>query len=788
MSAEILIVLLILTGSMVFLVTEWIPMEVTALLVLGAVAVSGLLEPVEALAGFSSPAVVTIWAVFIISGGLTHTGVATVIGHFVMKIAGPREITMTVVIMATAGGLSAIMNNVAVAALMLPVVMDIGRKTAIAPSRLLMPLAFGCLLGGMTTQIGTPPNIIATEALRESGLETFSFFDFTPVGLVITVAGIAFMAIAGRQLLPRHISGQPAGFRSGDDLQSQYGIGERLFQIRVPADSPLAGKALGSIRLGSILGWNVIAITRGGKPIIPPGPDETLQPDDLLTIEGRLENLEGLRHLMKMKIEKTGYGFKQGYPGDIHFCEVIISHDSALVGSTLKAARFAVFDPIRVIAISTKGGIVRAGLQGIRLSGGDRLLVAGKREHLETIFSDPRFEGFRFIDLTEIADRYQIQDELMIMAVPDLSEPTEKPLTAGLLSDILGNPVLCIIRDGDAIAMPEAYETLQPGDQVIIEMDPSVFKVLERTEALWVYEKQEPSDLKALLSGGDTGIVEAMLAPGAAIGGKTLRQLNFREKYGLNVLALWRRGRAYRTNLKDMELTFGDAMVLFGSVKNLQVLDQEPDFMVLTHIDREKHRTEKMKISLSIVAAILLVVIMGWIPIYIAAVIGAAVMVLTGCLTMNEAYRQIEWKAVFLIAGMIPLGTALDQTGAAMMAAQWVIAQVGPYGPDAILFGLVALTVLSTCILPIPAVVVLMVPIVLNTAAGMDISPQSLMMGVSMAASASFITPISHPAKLMVMGPGGYAFKDYLKTGIPLTLFVLIALMIAVPFFWPLVP
>ena len=157
MTPDIAIVFSILAVAVVFLITEWIPMEVTALLSLGAVALTGLVTPVEALAGFSNPAVVTVWAVFILSGGLTRTGVANVIGHFVLRMAGTRETTMIIVIMTTAGVMSAIMNNVAVAALMLPVVMDIARHTGRPPSRLLMPLAYGSLLGGLTTQIGTPP-------------------------------------------------------------------------------------------------------------------------------------------------------------------------------------------------------------------------------------------------------------------------------------------------------------------------------------------------------------------------------------------------------------------------------------------------------------------------------------------------------------------------------------------------------------------------------------------------------------------------------------------------------
>ncbi len=203
MTPEIALVLSILAAAVVFLITEWIPMEVTALLSLGAVALTGLVTPAQALAGFSNPAVVTVWAVFILSGGLTLTGVANVIGNFVLRLAGNKETTMIIVIMTTAGVMSAIMNNVAVAALMLPVVMDIARHTGRPPSRLLMPLAYGSLLGGLTTQIGTPPNILVTDALRDAGFKAFTFFDFTPVGLIVMSSGIAFMTFIGRHLLPQ---------------------------------------------------------------------------------------------------------------------------------------------------------------------------------------------------------------------------------------------------------------------------------------------------------------------------------------------------------------------------------------------------------------------------------------------------------------------------------------------------------------------------------------------------------------------------------------------------------
>jgi len=235
-----------------------------------------------------------------------------------------------------------------------------------------------------------------------------------------------------------------------------------------------------------------------------------------------------------------------------------------------------------------------------------------------------------------------------------------------------------------------------------------------------------------------------------------------------------------------MILEFGDALLLYGQRKKLSVLGREPDFLVLTETAQEPPRQEKAKIALTIMGCVLLPVMMGWTPIYIAVVIGAACMVLTGCLTMEEAYRYIEWKAVFLIAGMLPLGTALDQSGAARLLAEGVVTVLGPFGPYAVLCGLLVITFAATSIIPTAALVVLMVPIALKTSAGLGISPHALLMGIAMAASSSFTSPISHPANVLVMGPGGYRFVDYLKVGVPLTLVVLAVLMVFLPLFWPL--
>ncbi|CAB1057949.1 hypothetical protein D1BOALGB6SA_2705 [Olavius sp. associated proteobacterium Delta 1] len=783
---EIALVLTILAAAVVFLITEWIPMEVTALLSLGAVALTGLVTPTEALSGFSNPAVVTVWAVFILSGGLTRTGVANVIGHFVLRMAGTRETTMIIVIMTTAGLMSAIMNNVAVAALMLPVVMDIARHSGRPPSRLLMPLAYGSLLGGLTTQIGTPPNILVSDALRDAGLKSFSFFDFTPVGLVVMVAGIAFMIFIGRRLLPQRDVARESVADTKIDWQTQYDLQERLFHIRLPRGSILANKTLAQARMGSVLGWNVIGITRGDRTLLAPGPTDTLLAGDRLTVEGRIESLNELKNWHRLVIEEGGIDLQEPYSDEITIGEVLLPVNSRYVGSTLNSLGFRGQFGLNVLAIRRNDQIRRTSLQDEPLQRGDMLLVAGSEEHLQKLENTTGFDQFRYVNRSELTEVYHLHERLMVMQVPPDSALVDKTLKESRLSDALGSRVLGILRGANPIIMPEPDEILLAGDRLVVEGRQRDFDYLRGLEELEI-ERRTDTDVAKLIS-GNAGLVEAILSPQTTLEGKTLRQINFREKFGLNVLALWRKGQAHRSNLRDMELRFGDALLLLGSRAKLKLLGREPDIIVLTETAQEELHTEKMKFSILIMVAVLLPVILGWVQIYIAAVIGAALMVLVGCLSMKEAYRQIEWKAVFLIAGMLPLGSALDQSGAARLIAEGVVAAVGPFGPEAVMLGLVALTFLATCFVPTAALVVLMAPIALNTATNMELSPYGLMMAIAMAASASFMTPVSHPANILVMGPGGYRFTDYFKIGGLLTLVIFVVLMVVLPLFWPLVP
>lgn len=786
MTLQIVLVFSILGVAIVLLVTERIPMEVVALLVLGSVALTGLVSPAEALSGFSNPAVVTVWAVFILSGALTRTGVGDIIGRYVLRLAGRRELNIVVIIMLSVGVMSAFMNNVAVAALMLPVVMDITRQTRQPPSRLLMPLAYGSLLGGLTTMIGTPPNILVSNALRDSGLTPFKLFDYTPIGVVVMVAGVAFVALIGRHLLPLRDVAIESSTSGHLNLREQYELRERMFVMRVPSDSVLVGKTLIESRMGSALGLHVLGIIRDGRTQLAPDPSAVLEAGDRLIVEGQLERMNELRSWRQLMLEEVPVSVEGLFSKDVDIAEISLATGSILEGKTLDEIGFRNRYGVNVLAILHEGRPRRSNLRDEILKANDTLLVQGRLEGLEALKDNPGFTGFRATPISRLTDVYRLRERLLAMRITPVSVLIGKTLKESRLGDALGMSVLCIIREDTTLPMPGPDEPLRTGDLLIVLGRLEDMLILRGLEGLHTEQEHLP-DIEELES-ARVGLVEAVLSPRTTLAGKTLRQLHFRDKYGLSVLAIWREGQAYRSNLRDMAIRFGDALLLYGPHDKLSVLGREPDYLVLTQEAQESPRLGKAKVATLIMAGVLLPVVLGLAPIYIVGVVGAALMVLSRCLTMQEAYEFIEWKAVFLIAGMLPLGTALDQTGAAKLLAEGVVTLVGPFGPHAVLAGIVALTFLATCFIPTAALVVLMAPIALSTSANMGTSPHTLMMAIAMAASASFMTPISHPANILVMGPGGYRFIDYLKVGLPLTLVVMAVLLIVLPYLWPFSP
>jgi di/tricarboxylate transporter len=778
MTPQIAIVLTILAAAIVMFVTERIRVDVVALMVLVSLALTGLITPAEALSGFANLAVVTVWAVLILSAGLARTGVAGLIGRPVLRLAGESEARLIALIMLLVGVLSGFMNDIGVAALMLPVVVDIARRTGRPPSRLLMPLAFAALLGGLNTLIGTPPNILVSEALRQYGLEPFHMFDYTPVGLVVMLAGIAFMVLVGRHLLPsRDIKDLPENDQAAPG--EFFGLRERLFVVRLPDDSVLAGKTLAQSRLGAALGLNVLAILRADQNRLAPGPAAVLRPGDRLLVEGRPDRLAELRGRRTLVMEDDHVAAERLLSAEVEMAELALSPQSSLPGQSLEQIGFRGRFGVIVLAIRRGGGVVRTNLDELPLQRDDVLLIQATREQLDLLRTESEF----VLSSVDTATEYHLEERLMVMRVPEESTLAGKTLVESRLGDSFGLGVMGIVRDGATHLMPTPDERLAAGDLLLVKARPADLETLEGLQGLEL-NGETPPDLSELES-EHVGLIEVALSPRTTLAGRTLRQILFREKYGLSVLAIWREGRAYRSSLRDMALRFGDALLLYGPRERLRVLGIEPDFLVLTEAAQEAPHLNKAPLALLIMAAVLTPVILDWLPIAIAAVAGVVLMILTRCLTMEEAYRAIEWKAVFLIAGMLPLGIAMEQTGAARFLAEGMVGLVGGLGPLAVLAGLFLLAALASQVMPNPAVAVLLAPIALNTANDLGISPYPLMMAVAVSASAAFLSPVGHSANVLVMGPGGYRFADYTKVGIPLTLVVLAVVLLVLPIFWP---
>jgi di/tricarboxylate transporter len=785
MTWEIALVLGILLVALILFITEWLRMDVVALAVLGVLAVTGLVNADDALSGFSNPAVITVWAMFILSDGLTRTGIADILGTQVLRVAGQQEITLTIVIMLTAGGLSAFMNNIGVAALMLPVVVDICRRTEIPTSRLLMPLAYGSLLGGLTTLIGTPPNLLIDGALDAAGLQGFSLFDFAPVGLGVMFVGTAFVAFFGRHLLPSRSPGMSSKQRSQRNLRALYGLQERTFMMRIPEDSLLVGKSLAASRIGSAVGLIIVALDRRGSIEALPSRKTILEGGDKLLVQGRLDRFEELRRWGEVVIEREAPLLQTLVSERVNLVEARIADDSALVKDLLNHTDFRRRFGVNVLAIRRKELVRRVSISNVPLRGGDCLLMQGNQEALDKLERSLEFTDISAVDEKQLTEVYRLQESVFVIRIPRNSKLGGQSLAQSRLGDAFDFRLLATFRENVLQLMPEPDELLLGGDLMLLQGRPE-----DLDELRGLQELEIDSDVSPQFSTYESdrlGLLEATLNPQTELAGEVISEINFQEKYGLELVAIWRSGQAIRSELDRLTLEFGDALLLIGPRKKISAFSKEQDFIALTAPTKTAPDLYRAPRAGVIMVGVVISVLMGWLPIAIAAVLGATCMVISGCLNMEQAYRAIDWRAVFLIAGMLPLGIAMQDSGTATFVAGQVMSLLGGMGPWTVIAGLYLLTAVATMIIPTAALVVLMSPIVLSATAEMGIAPQTAMMAVAMAASASFTSPISHPANILVMGPGGYKFSDYIKLGAPLTLIIFVTVMFLLPIFWPIV-
>jgi di/tricarboxylate transporter len=621
MTPEMLLALGILSAAIILFVTEWLRVDVVAIGVMVSLMLTGLLTTQEAISGFSNPAVLTIASLFIVGGAVMQTGLAAAIGQRILDIAGSNPERLTVVIMVAVALLSGFMSDTGTVAVLLPAIVSLAASARISTSKLLIPLAYGSLLGGATTLIGTPPNIIVSDLLREHGLTPFRFFDYTPIGVSLFISGTLFMLLVGRRILPDHKPRQDVQrVETPEELVDLYRLPENLFRLRVRRESDLVGKTIADARLRQDFNLTILDVLR------PPEPN--------------------------------------------------------------RLAR--VRDPLR---------------------------GQNNRSSTTSVTADTRFDR---------------------------------------------------------------------GDILIAKGEPND---ISHAAAYWNLGLQpaQLADDYSLIS-QEAGIAEVLLPPRSSLLGKTLVDVRFGTLYGLTVLAIHRPESEGPLDLKETELRFGDTLLVQGPWERILALRKKPrDFVVMGQPEEMVGAPARRKapLALLILTGMLALMIANVITVAAATMLAALTMILTGCVTIDEAYEAVDWKSVVLIAGMLPMSIALEKVGLVSLVAQGLAQYLGELGPLFVLAGLFAITSFFTQIISNTATTVLVAPIGLAAALHLGIQPFAFLMAIAIAASMAFSTPVASPVNTLVMGAGNYRFTDYIKTGVPMILIAMIVTVIILPLLFP---
>ncbi|MFW5740223.1 MAG: SLC13 family permease, partial [Myxococcota bacterium] len=397
MTVEKGIVFGILAVTIALFTTDWLRLDLVALMALLALMLTGVLTPKEALAGFADPLVLIIAGLFVVGAGLFRTGVASVLGSWLGKFAGSNPTRLLVTIMVVVGVLSAFMSSTGTVAILLPVVVTLANRARISPSKLLIPMAFASLLGGMLTLIGTPPNIVVSEQLRSQGLEEFGFFAFTPIGLVMLVLGTLFMILVGKRMLPEratpsHSTEREQGSQvSAEQLAATYGLPGNLFCLRVREDARIVGQTVMGSRVAANYQVTVLEMSRPEDTTSPAAvPASRFDPGELVLVYGLPDNVERFAHEQGLDLLPDEASREMPLGEATGMAEVLLTPKSSLIGHTLAESRFRDLYDLTVLSVLRLGKPLKEELPTTPLRFGDTLLVQGAWDRIRALRSHQR--------------------------------------------------------------------------------------------------------------------------------------------------------------------------------------------------------------------------------------------------------------------------------------------------------------------------------------------------------------------------------------------------------------
>ncbi|MCB1773796.1 MAG: SLC13 family permease [Gammaproteobacteria bacterium] len=444
-------------------------LDLTAALVIIALAASGILTPAEAVSGFGNPVVLLIAGLFVVSEGLARTGVAAAIGVRIAGIGKRSEQRLLLLLMPVVAALSAVMSSTGVVALFVPVVLTLAREAGLAPARLLMPLATAALIGGMLTLIGTPPNLVVNRALIDAGFEGFAFFDFTWIGGCILLLAMAFMLTIGKRLLPRGTSTVAEGRRrSLHDMAEQFGIADQLRRLHIQPGSPLLGKTVSEAALRRKHGLTVIALQRGRwlSSLNPVLANTRLQANDIVIVVARPEVIDAQVTALQLTDLGFPHGLQRRFSESFGVAETLVVPGSPLIGKSLAQADFRARQRINVLAMRRADQPLDLDYEDTRLQSGDLLLIAGAWTELEQL-AGPRPDMVLLEMPTEASNRTwhanQAPWAIVITLLMLLAMATQA--TSNLVAVMVAAFMMVVTR---CVEMNEAYRSMNWQSLVLI--------------------------------------------------------------------------------------------------------------------------------------------------------------------------------------------------------------------------------------------------------------------------------------------------------------------------------
>jgi di/tricarboxylate transporter len=612
MSLSIFLLLITVLVPLMLVGLNKLRMDIAALLIaclLGIYQLTGLQmvgnantpnDAIKSVSGFSQPVIITLISLFIITKTLENSGIPRWIAQKIVNFGKDSTGKSIGLFSFTSAFLSLFMNNLAASALLLPSAMEASRLTKIKPSKLLIPIAYGSLLGGAATYF-TTANIILNDLLKISSppQRGLNFLDFTPTGGLIAIAGILFIWIAGKKLLPdRESTFQQAQARlTGSELEDFFQLGDRLWQAQLIPGSLLDHKTIREAGFGQKWGVAIAAIQNGNAEFNLPYPDLMLTQNKKLFIVGREEKIDEIR--------KLGVDFQ----------------------------------------------LVQSGLH-----------------------------------LTERGIR----------------------------------------------------------------------------------------------------VVEIVLTPHSTIVDQTLKALNFRQKFGVSIVGIRHLKQSKRTDVGDINITYGDSLLVIGDEEHINRLKQMNDFIIIEPNPADQPVQRKLAIVSTLAISISIVASITGVPVYIATLIGALIVLLLKAINIEEAYKSIHWQAIFLIAGMYSVSLAMVETGLAGQTAKLLIQTLEPLGGLGIASGAFLLSAFLTQIMGGQITALVSGPITIGAAISLGINPQAIAVATAIGCSVSFLTPMAHPVNVMMIGPGNYKFGDFARVGWILTILSFGMLLVGMKLFWNL--